>query len=240
MGDPNAVDPNATPAPGTGEGVQPGTPPKPADAPNPDAKAPDDKNPDDPPGDKKPNDPPDDEPKVRKTPAEYAKERIEKKKSKPDANPDGGERGKDPSDADELTPEEEEKFKRFVEKTWGPVLKSVENLSAGEHARTMDREVDDFLSDPAHEAFKPYRATIAKWAKHEAYRHIPIEQIAFAAVGDKLLQIGAQRGKTADEEAARLRSAGAGGKDAKAGHKPFKDMTPEELAAWEKANPPRD
>lgn len=150
----------------------------------------------------------DDDPPTRKpkTPADFVAMRRAKKlekdsgkakgdKSKGGAADDGDE------DDDGLAPEDAAAIDRRVAKALEPVI-------AEREQKEVDSTIANFISD--NPEFKPYAVKAAKWAKHEAYKDVAIEQIFYAAAGKDLLKIGAKRKQGADDESRKGRTGGGG------------------------------
>jgi hypothetical protein len=137
---------------------------------------------------------------------------------------EGGENGKDgdgDDDDDEVAPEDEELINKVVAKNFAPILDKT--ISAED-----DREVSEFLKE--NPDFKPFEAKARRYIAHPSRRHLPIETIFFEVAGKKLLKIGAERQKKADEEAQKTQTGG-GSNRAGEGNKNVWDMTTEEFEA---------
>ena len=148
----------------------------------------------------------DDEPPTRKpkTPADFVAMRRGKKLAKLSGKGKGNEaRGgaadEDDEDDDGLSPEDAAAIDKRLEKHLAPIL-------AEKEQKEVDTEIANFISD--NPEFKPYAAKVAKWAGHEAYKNVALEQIFYAAAGKELLKIGAKRKQAADGEARKGRTGG--------------------------------
>lgn len=126
-------------------------------------------------------------------------------------------------DGDDLDPEDAEILNNALTKAVTPLA---EKLAAQEDAKALSGFIDE------NPVFKPFKAKIERYMKHESRRHLPIETVAMEAVGAKtLMQLGA---KLATRSAIKKGSSGSGPTGGgKRGGEPAKsvwDMTPEEFA----------
>lgn len=146
-----------------------------------------------------------DEPPVRKpkTAADFVALRRGKKIEKISGKGKGGDKGGADDDGDEdedgLAPEDADAIDRRIAKALAPLVSETEQ-------KEVDSQIADFVT--SNPEFKPYAAKVAKWAGHEAYKNVAIEQIFYAAAGKELLRIGATKGKKADGEARKGRTGG--------------------------------
>jgi hypothetical protein len=77
-----------------------------------------------------------------------------------------------------------------------------------EHLANRDaQEVTEFLN--GNPDFAPFTDQVEKWMKHESRRHIPVNELFFAAAGNHLMKIGADRARKADREARETQTGGA-------------------------------
>lgn len=135
-----------------------------------------------------------------------------------------GKEGKDGEGADgdgDVAPEDEELINKVVAKNFAPILDKT--ISAED-----DKEVAVFLKE--NPDFAPFEAKARRYIAHPSRRHLPIEAIFYEVAGNKLLKIGAERQKKADEEANKTQTGG-GSSRAGEGGKSVWDLTPDEFAA---------
>lgn len=116
----------------------------------------------------------------------------------------GGAADEDDEDDDGLSPEDAAAIDKRLEKHLAPIL-------AEKEQQEVDTQIANFISE--NPEFKPYAAKAAKWARHEAYKNVALEQIFYAAAGKDLLKIGAKRKQGADSEAKKGRTGGGSGDD---------------------------
>ena len=162
-------------------------------------------------GDGKDDEGDDDEPPTRKPrkPADFVALRRSKNKEKSaDEESKSGNKGgaadEDDEDDDGLSPEDAAAIDKRLEKHLAPIL-------AEKEQQEVDTQIANFISE--NPEFKPYAAKAAKWARHEAYKNVALEQIFYAAAGKDLLKIGAKRKQGADSEAKKGRTGGGSGDD---------------------------
>lgn len=161
----------------------------------------------------------DKEPPVRKRPSDFARERIERKKSKTAPNKDDASDTEDDED-DDIDPADKETVGKIVEKALKPFVEK-------QMKEEDDKEVQNFLKD--NPDFAPYEAKARKYMSHPSRKDVPISEIFYGVAGKDLLKIGAKRAKIADNEAKKTKSGG-GANDA-GGVKPVAQMSKEELEA---------
>lgn len=81
-------------------------------------------------------------------------------------------------------------------------------------------------------AFKPYKAKIERFMKHDSRKHLPIETVAMEAVGIKeLIRIGSKLGKQSSFKKQTSGPSTGGGNRGGAPKKSFSDMSEAEFAA---------
>lgn len=153
----------------------------------------------------------DDQPPVRKTKAEYIKERQEKKAVK-----DAGEGG----EAAEIHPDDEAIVSKVIDQKFGSVLARIND-------QAIAGEVKEFVE--ANPQFKGHENKIKSYANHEAYSRLPIEQVAYAAVGKSLLKVGADAARTADVEAAESATGGGANRNVEGSGKDYANMSDEDM-----------
>jgi len=161
----------------------------------------------------------DKEPPVRKRPSDFAKERIERKKSKSQGK-DDADTGKDDDEDDDIDPADEKTVGKIVEKALKPFIEK-------QMADDDDKEVKNFLKD--NPDFAKYEAKARKYMAHPSRKDVPVQEIFYGVAGKDLMAIGAKRKQIADKEAKKTKSGG-GASDA-GGVKPVADLTREELEA---------
>lgn len=169
-----------------------------------------------------------DEPPTRrpKTNAEWAAKRVADKKAKKQQTKEKS--GSDADDAGEDTGDDDEASD-------DPVAKEVAKQLAPFKQQAAEQEVDgqiaSFLEN--NPDFKPYAAKVRRWALHPSRRNLPVKSIFYEVAGDKLMAIGAKRGKAADVKAKKTRG-GRGSTDTTGGgSKSYKDtpLTQEGMGA---------
>lgn len=167
----------------------------------------------------------DEEPPTRKPrkPADFVALRRGKQAAKSkDGKGKEGDKGGDADDGDEdedgLNPKDAAAIDKRVAKALAPVL-------AKEEQSEVETQIAAFTSQ--NPDFKPFAAKVQKWALHDAWKNVPIKQIFYAAAGDKLMQLGAKRGKAADDKAKKGRTGGGAGDEG--GSKSWKDAPLEDV-----------
>lgn len=102
-------------------------------------------------------------------------------------------RGKqtDKIDDVEVTDEDEKKISKVV-------AKQLESQRAELQKMKDEAEVSSYIAD--NPQLKPYRAAILKYMSHPAYSNIPVKNIAAIVAADKLIKIGAQKEREAQEK----------------------------------------
>lgn len=141
-----------------------------------------------------------------------AQEKAKKEKSGKGADP--VEDTEDSDDDDGLSPEDKAKFDKRIEKQLAPFKQKAAE-------QEVDTEIASFLAN--NPDFKPFEVKARRWALHPNREGVPVKAIFFEVAGDKLLALGAQRAKAADQKANKVKTTGgqpAGNK----GSQSFKDM----------------
>ena len=118
------------------------------------------------------------------------------KKAKAGEGEEGDEAGEGD---DEVAPEDEALINKVVSKTFAPIIDKT--LQAED-----DKDIQDFLT--ANPEFKPFEAKARRYMQHPSRRQLPVKSIFYEVAGDKLLKIGADRGKAADEKAKNTQTGG--------------------------------
>lgn len=167
----------------------------------------------------------DEEPPTRKPrkPADFValrrgKQAAKSKDGKGKGNEKGGDADEGDEDEDGLAPDDAAAIDRHLERKLKPILEREEQSE-------VETQIAAFTSQ--NPDFKPFAAKVQKWALHEAWKNVPIKQIFYAAAGDKLMQLGAKRGKAADVKAKKGRTGGSGGDEG--GSKSWKDAPLEDV-----------
>ncbi len=166
-----------------------------------------------------------DEPPTRKPrkPADFVALRRGKQAAKAQKGGKGDDKGGDADKGDEdedgLAPEDAAAIDRHLDKRLKPLIEREEQAE-------VETQIAAFVSQ--NPDFKPFAAKVQKWALHDAWKNVPIKQIFYAAAGDKLMQLGAKRGKNADEKARKGRTGGSSG-DGDSGSKSWHDAPLEDV-----------
>ena len=115
----------------------------------------------------------------------------------------------DEGTADEGTDEDEEdeevaqKDKDLIAKVVTPMLAPFVDKSL---KAEDDQEVAAFLVE--NPDFKPFEAKARRYMQHPSRRQLPVKSIFYEVAGDKLIKIGADRAKAADEKAKNTQTGG--------------------------------
>lgn len=138
-------------------------------------------------------------------------------------------------DDDDLTDAEKAAIDRRIAKMNAPVNSELQQLRVKDAVSTFLKQGNNA------EVFKGLEDKIVKTALHKNAKDWPIDRVAFAVAGPRLLKEGARLGRAADEEAAKTKHSGtqakgvnANGKannTTKSGEKDYANMTDEELDA---------
>jgi hypothetical protein len=124
-------------------------------------------------------------------------------------------------DDEEVAPEDEALINKVVSKTFAPIIDKT--LAAED-----EQEIQSFLKD--NPDFKPFEAKARRYMQHPSRRQLPVKSIFYEVAGDKLLKIGADRGKAADEKAKNTQTGG-GSNRAGEGAKSDWDLPKDEFEA---------
>lgn len=163
------------------------------------------------------------EERKRKTPADFIRERQERKAAKAAAATVADGSDNDGADDDGMTDADKETVGKVAGELVRPLI---EKHLAAEDAQ----EVDEFLSKEGNEEFREYKTKAIKWMNHPSRRNLPVETVFLEVVGrEGLLRIGAERARKADEKA-RGTQAGGGTSRGDVAKDPWQ-MTPAEFAA---------
>ena len=169
----------------------------------------------------------DEEPPTRKTPYDYILERkakkLEKLKAEKISKIDNELSELDGPEDDNIDPEEEEKIDKVVQKKYGQQFEEMAS-------QKVKADVQEFFNThPQGKHFKEFEAKILKYAAHPSRAHLPIQTIAFEVAGDKLLRIGAEMAKSADEEAAKSKAGGSPARKSDGGVKDYSSLSNAEM-----------
>ena len=166
------------------------------------------------------------EPEVRPrmSAKDYYIQRQQKKLSKI-AKGNGDESAGEDNNADEdddgVAPEDKALINKVVSEQLAPIIDRT--LRADD-----EHEVQEFIEK--NPEFKPFEAKVKRFMQHESRRQLPIKSIFYEVAGDKLLKIGADRMKKADEKAKNTQTGG-GSNRAEEGEKGDWDLPKDEFEA---------
>lgn len=121
----------------------------------------------------------------------------------------------DDEDDDGLSPEDAAAFDKRIEKH----LKPYKEQAAEQE---VDGAIATFLKD--NPDFTPFAAKAKRFAMHPSRQSVPIKSIFYEVAGDKLMRIGAQRAKAADDKAKKTKTGGGSASVDQQGSKSYKDM----------------
>lgn len=127
--------------------------------------------------------------------------------------------GKDNED-DEDAPEDVALINRVVAKNFAPILDKT--VTAED-----DREVTEFVN--ANPDFKPFEAKARRYIADPSRRHLPIKTIFYEVAGDKLIKIGAERERKANEKAKGTQTGGGSNRAGEGSAKSVWDLSTEEF-----------
>jgi hypothetical protein len=128
-------------------------------------------------------------------------------------------------DYDNVTPEDEALISKVVAKRFAPIIEK--SLAAED-----DMEINQFLTE--NPDFKEFEAKARRYMQHESRRHLPIKSIFYEIAGDKLMKIGAERAKQADQRA-KESQVGGGSTRTDIGKPDVWSLTPEQFKAEQDA-----
>jgi hypothetical protein len=144
------------------------------------------------------------------------------KKAKAGEGEEGDGKGNEAGEDDEeFAPEDVSMINKVVSKTFAPIIDKT--LAADD-----EREIQDFLT--VNPDFKPFEAKARRYMQHPSRRQLPIKSIFYEVAGDKLMKIGADRAKAADEKAKSTQTGG-GSNRAGEGAKSDWDLPKDEFEA---------
>ena len=143
------------------------------------------------------------------------KAKLAKAKAAEGEGEEAGEEG------DEVAQEDKDLITKVVSPMLAPLVDK--SLKAED-----DQEVAAFLAE--NPDFKPFEAKARRYMQHPSRRQMPIKSIFYEVAGDKLLKIGADRSKAADEKAKGTQTGG-GSNRAGEGAKSDWDLPKDEFEA---------
>lgn len=163
------------------------------------------------------------EPELRKpkqgaSNAEWAAWRAQEKAKSKDGTDNGDNSDNDDvdeDDDDDLSDEDKAAFDKRISKRLAPIEKQ-----AAENEVKVS--IAEFVKD--NPDFAPFAKKAERFALHKSRANIPIKSIFFEVAGDKLMQIGAKRGRVADKKAKETQAGGGNSGGEEAGNKNYKDM----------------
>lgn len=121
----------------------------------------------------------------------------------------------DDEDEDGLSPEDRAAFDKRIEKK----LKPFQERAAEQE---VEASIATFVKD--NPDFAPFAAKAKRFAMHPSRQSVPIKSIFYEVAGDKLMRIGAQRAKQADDKAKKTKTGGGSTGGDQQGDKSYKDM----------------
>lgn len=172
--------------------------------------------------------PANEEPPVRKTREDYIKERQDAKAAK-DAAGAKPPVTTPPEAAEELHPDDIAIVEKVIESKYGKTFAELNQHNAALAEQALNGEITDFVKD--NPQFKGHEAAITKYAKHDAYKRLPIEQVAYAAVGKTLMKLGADAAREADKNAAESATGGGSARGTQAGKVDWSTASNEQMEA---------
>lgn len=142
----------------------------------------------------------DEEPPVRKTHLDFIAERKQRKLEKikqakiAKLNEELKTYGieDDEEDFDNIEDDDEKKIAKTMKKYFGESIETI-------RSKELETEIDKFVKTD--ERFEPFKAQIAKWAKHPAYANLPIDRLAYAVAGPNLAKAIIEKKKELEDEA---------------------------------------
>lgn len=168
------------------------------------------------------------EPGIRKGPKDFIidrqKETIGKLRKKP--SPDEEEEHEEEDDEfgdEELTPEAQKAIEKEVGRVTAPLAERVSESQ-------VEREVDDYIrGNPASSA---HRAKLIRYAKHPAYRQVPIEFIAKGLDAENAEKRGAEKERSAKTRSDGSRTGGSSVRQTGGAYPDFRSMSPKEFKEY--------
>lgn len=150
--------------------------------------------------------------------------KLGKGEAKAKADDEGGDKGEGSEgegDYNDVAPEDEELINSVVLKNFAPILDKT--ITAED-----DKEVNEFVN--TNPDFKPFEAKARRYIADPSRRHLPIKTIFYEVAGDKLLKIGAERERQANEKAKGTQTGGGSNRAGEGSKKSVWDLSPEEFA----------
>jgi len=179
------------------------------------------------------------EPPVRKTKIDYILERKNKqierlKQERAKANQDNHQNNNQDTEdeGEDLSPEEEAKIVKVLEKRYGKTLETVDALANSNEETGLKNDLQTFLSTEEGKYFKEFETKILAYAKHPNRANIPISAIAYEVAGPKLLKIGAKMAEDARKEALAFKGGGGNTQHTTNSKPDINKMTPAEFEAY--------
>lgn len=143
------------------------------------------------------------------------KARLARSQAKePDDEPDDYEQ--------EISPEDEQMITKVVAKKFAPIFDRT--IEADD-----DQEIRKFIND--NPDFKQFEATVRRYIKHPSRRALPVKSVFYEVAGDKLLKIGAERDRKANEKSQQTQTGGGSNRDATNAKTNDWELTPAEFEA---------
>lgn len=102
--------------------------------------------------------------------------------------------GGDEGGADDISDEDKKVVQPLLDKALAPVKAQLARAN-------RENAINTFLQSDEGQAFKPYEATIRKYAHDKKLSHLKVQFIAYAIAGPKLMQMGGEKGIQAYKEA---------------------------------------
>lgn len=151
------------------------------------------------------------EPAVRKTQQDFIRERIATKQAKKSGQAsekkDDDEQGDDDGSGDDKSQDDiDAKIQKGIAAALDPIL-------SGQETTEINTEVDKYLSDEGNksivEAMTPVdKERLRRWAQHPSRRQIPVNELAYSILGNRLLKVGAAKERQAGKKAAQTKGGG--------------------------------
>lgn len=169
--------------------------------------------------------------KQRMSPKDYIIQRQQNKIAKLKASQEAETPAED--DDDGVLPEDEEIINKVVDKRFAAINPILQESIQNSIAAKDDAEINAFLTE--NPDFKQFEAKARRFMAHESRRSIPVKSIFYEVAGDKLLKIGADRARKADEEARATQTGGGSNRASEGGEKTVFSLSEEEFKAKQEA-----
>lgn len=168
-------------------------------------------------------------PVVKKTPADFIKERRIRKAAKDaakenEAADDDDDETPDAGDDDDIDPDDEARISKVIDKKIGSRLQVLDQQA---EKATLD---EYFNSEDAKELniTPAEKSKIERWWKHSSRNHLPVSSVAYEVLGKRLLKKGAEMERQAADNERRDKPTGHEGKGGGA-KKPVSELTSAEM-----------